>query len=259
MSIYQHFRQHEHMFVDQVLSWIEQVETNYTSYHTDFLDPRERMIVASLIGQHHDILQFSSFGGVEDAERARMIIAPYYEEIKEEDYEMVLLEASFPKKFVSIQHRDILGTLLSQGIDRKKIGDIMVQEDRFQFITTEELSTFLKMNVTKVKNTSIQLKEVPFEEVLQSDDEWIENVAFVSSLRLDVILKEIYRMSRKNAVQYITAERVKVNFTNVNDPSMPIEVGDLLSLRGHGRSKIISIDGKTKKDRLRITTAKLKI
>ncbi|HLR43463.1 MAG TPA: RNA-binding protein [Pseudogracilibacillus sp.] len=259
MSIYQHFRQHEHMFVDQVLSWKNQVETTYTSYITDFLDPRERHILSSLIGQNNEELQFASYGGVEDAERKRMIIAPFYEELEDEAFDIVLLEASFPQKFVTIQHRDILGTLLSQGIDRKKIGDIFVQDDKFQFITTNELSTFLKMNITKIKNASVQLKEVPFTQLITSNDEWQENTTFVSSLRLDVIVKEIYRMSRKNAVQYIASDRVKVNFTNITDQAMPVEVGDLISVRGHGRSKVLSIDGLTKKERLRITTAKLKM
>jgi len=115
------------------------------------------------------------------------------------------------------------------------------------------------MNITKIKNASVQLKEVPFTELITSNDEWQENTTFVSSLRLDVIVKEIYRMSRKNAVQYIASDRVKVNFTNITDQAMPVEVGDLISVRGHGRSKVMSIDGLTKKERLRITTAKLKM
>lgn len=247
------------MFVDQVLSWKNQVETTYTRYITDFLDPRERYILASLIGQNNEELQFASHGGVGTAERKRMIIAPFYEEMEDEAFDIVLLEASFPRKFVTIQHRDILGTLLSQGIDRKKIGDIFVQDDTFQFIATNELSTFLKMNITKIKNASVHLKEVPFTQLMTSNDEWEENTTFVSSLRLDVIVKEIYRMSRKNAVQYIASDRVKVNFTDITDPAMLVEVGDLISVRGHGRSKVMSIDGRTKKERLRITTAKLKM
>lgn len=259
MSIHQHFRQHEHVFVDQALSWKEQVERTYLAYKTDFLDPRERYIVASLIGQNNEDLQYAAFGGLANAERERMIIAPFYEEITNDDFDMVLLEASFPQKFVKIEHRDILGTLMSNGIDRKKIGDIFVGDDCFQFITTKELSGFLMMQLTKIKNASIQLREVPFSEMITSKDEWIENTAFVSSLRLDAIVKEIYRMSRKNAVQYIVSDRVKVNFTQITDQAMPVEVGDLISVRGHGRSKILSIDGVTKKERLRITTAKLKM
>src|SRR5699024_11680442 len=134
-------------------------------------------------------------------------------------------EASFPQKFVTIQHRDILGTLLSQGIDRKKIGDIFVQDDKFQFITTNELSTFLKMNITKIKNASVQLKEVPFTQLITSNDEWQENTTFVSSLRLDVIVKKIYRMSRQNAVHNIASDRVKLNHHNITNQAMPGVLG----------------------------------
>lgn len=259
MSIYQHFRKHEHQFVDQVLSWKEQVERTYTSYITDFLDPRERKIIESLIGSSNEDVQYAFFGGADHTERQRAIIAPFYETIEEDHFKLVLLEASFPKKFVTIQHRDILGTFISEGLDRKKIGDIFVRDDAFQIVTTEELASFIMLNIDKIKNASVQLKEVPRNTIFPSDDEWMEQTSTVSSLRLDVLIKEMYNMSRKDASLLIQGERVKVNFTVVNDPAFLVEVDDLLSVRGHGRGKIISIDGVTRKEKVRITTAKLKM
>src|SRR5699024_11210228 len=112
MSIYQHFRKHEHQFVDQVLSWKEQVERTFTPYVTDFLDPRERHILASLIGYTNEDVQYGFYGGATHVERQRAIIAPYYEEITEADFEITLLEATFPEKFVTLKHRDVLGTFV---------------------------------------------------------------------------------------------------------------------------------------------------
>lgn len=258
MTIYQHFRKHEHPFVDQVLSCQEQVMRNYIPYETDFLDPREQEIIKSIIGTTNEEVRFKCFGGSELSERKRAIIAPFYEEITEEMFDVVLLEASFQSKFVTLKHRDILGAFTSLGIDRKKIGDILVAEDRFQFFLTSELSEFVSMNLTKIKNTTITLKEKFSNDVLESTDEWIHKQHFVSSMRLDVIVKEIYQLSRKNAVQYIQANRVKVNFTIVDDPALPILEQDLISVRGLGRSKVVDMQGKTKKDKQRLTSARLK-
>ena len=258
MTIYQHFRKHEHPFVDQVLSWKEQVERSYAPSLTDFLDPREQQIVRSIIGTTNELVQFEFFGGGDSTERKRAIIAPYYEEITKEDFDIQLLEASFQEKFVSIKHRDILGAFLSLGIDRKKIGDIIVVPNRLQLIITKELSTYTKLHLTKVNNTSISLKEKPFSEMLEKQETWVDSTHTVSSLRLDVLVKEIYQLSRKNALQLIQANRVKVNFTDVDDPAIQLMEGDLISVRGYGRSKLVRIDGKSRKNKTKIVTTRLK-
>lgn len=258
MSIYQHFRKHEHPFVDQVLSWQEQVMRNYVAYQSDYLDPRDQQIVESIIGPNNDDVKYSFFGGATETERKRAMIAPFYEEITDDSFDIVLLEATFESKFITIQHRDILGAFISLGIDRKKIGDIYVAEDCFQFFLASELAPFVKMNLTKIKNASIKLREQPFTMLIENRDEWIHKQHSVSSLRLDVIVKDVYQMSRNKAVQLIKANRVKVNFTQIDDPAIPIMLDDLISVRGFGRSKLTEIHGKTRKDKWRITSARLK-
>src|SRR5690625_7764586 len=78
MSIYQHFRPEEQPFVDLVLGWKDDVETQYKTVLTDFLDPREQLIFESVIGKQSD-LNLTFFGGYDKAERKRAILAPFYE------------------------------------------------------------------------------------------------------------------------------------------------------------------------------------
>lgn len=169
-----------------------------------------------------------------------------------------MLEATFESKFITLQHRDILGAFMSLGIDRKKIGDIYVADDCFQFFIASELAPFVKMNLTKIKNATIKLREQPLTALIENQDEWIHKQHSVTSLRLDVIVKEVYQMSRSKAVQLIKANRVKVNFTQIDDPAIPIILNDLISVRGFGRSKVVELHGKTRKDKYRITSARLK-
>jgi len=259
LSIYQHFRKHEHPFVDQVLSWKEHVEKTYTNYLTDFLDPREQQIVRLIIGETNEEIKFEFFGGNKQSERQRAMIAPFYEDISEEMFEVTLLEGTFEEKFNQLAHRDILGALMSSGIERKKSGDIHVGQGKFQMIITQELATYLKMNITKINRASIQLIEKPFSALMEKEEQWQKSTQIVSSLRLDVIVKEIYRMSRKDAVQYIKGNKVKVNFTDIDDPSLQVIADDLISVRGYGRSKIVEINGKTRKNKMILTTARLKL
>ena len=67
-------------------------------------------------------------GGNEASERKRAIVAPDYFEPTEADYEMVLIELNYPSKFVKLTHRNVLGTIMSLGIDRNQLGDIIVNE-----------------------------------------------------------------------------------------------------------------------------------
>jgi RNA-binding protein YlmH len=49
-----------------------------------------------------------------------------------------------------------------------------------------------------------------------------------------------------------------VNWKTLEQPSFECNEGDTLSLKGHGRARVVSINGKTKKEKWRITVGKLK-
>lgn len=254
-GVYQHFRKEEHTFIDQVLSWKDTVEKTYQHRLTDFLDPREQQIIVSLLGRTNDELQMGLHGGGKYTERKRVIIAPYYEEIDETSYQCTLVQASYNEKFITLEHRDVMGAFLSLGISRQKLGDIFVTDGNFQIILAEEIAQYVITNLTTVKNATIKLTEAPFSSLLEKEMNWIETDQTVSSLRLDVVLAEIYKISRKDATNYIKRNQVKVNFKLVDVGTFKLFEGDLLSLRGKGRSKLVKINGQTRKERLRVTTA----
>lgn len=241
-----------------MLSWKQQVERTYTPYVTDFLDPRERHIVRSLIGENNEEIVYSFYGVHDEAERKRAVIAPFYETINEESFVIQLLESKYERKFNELSHRDVLGALMSLGIDRKKIGDIYVGEDRLQIIVDDTIASFIKLELNRIRRASVRFEEVPFSEVIGSMDEWQENVKTVASLRLDVVIKEIYNISRNKAAQFITSKKVKVNHLQIDDPALQLAEKDLISVQGKGRSKLLAIEGETRKGRLRVTTARLK-
>jgi len=257
MSIYQHFRKEEHPFIDQVLSWISQVELVYERKLSDFLDPREQDIIRSLVGTSNDTVRLAFDGAHDHAERKRVILAPFYEEPVAEDFEIVLLQAKYPQKFVQLEHRDCLGAFMSLGIDRKKLGDMIVEEGIIQFAVAREIAAYVQMNLTSVKHAKINLEEISRDQFRLKSENWTESDKTVSSLRLDTVLSEVYNLSRKVAQEAVSKGIVKVNYQLVEDSKLTMQEGDLISLRGKGRSKLVAIKGQTKKDKIRITAAKL--
>lgn len=258
MEIYQHFRKEEQPFIDQVFSWKEQVERSFIPKLTDFLDPREQEIVTSLIGEHNEELQVRGFGGSNKSERSRMILAPKYEEITEDMFQIQLLEANFQPKFVMIEHPDVMGAFLSQGIKRKKLGDIIIEDGKIQIIAASEISPFVQMNLTSIRKSSVHFEQKDLQLLIKKNETWIERDKTVSSLRLDTVIKEIYPLSRKEATVFIQKGLVKVNYKLVDDNKFQLQEKDMISIRGHGRSKLTSIRGKSKKDKVKITIATLK-
>lgn len=258
MDIYQHFRKDEHPFIDQALSWIARVEKTYQLKVTDFLDPREQQIVDMLSGTSLEDLKIYKHGGSRNAERQRMIIAPMYDDVTEDDFQLTLLQGSYHEKFVSLSHRDVMGAFLSLGIKRRKLGDILVEDGLIQIVTADDIAPYVLTNLTSIKKAKIKLKEQPLSSVVEKEANWVELNQIVSSLRLDTVIKNIYHVSRKDAAEMITKGLVKVNYKVADDRKLILEAGDMLSLRGKGRSKLVGINGRTKKDNISITTARLK-
>ena len=77
--------------------------------------------------------------------------------------------------------------------------------------------------------------------------------AVVSSLRLDAVLAAAYRLSRSEAADSIRAGLVKVNHLACDRVDLPLQEGALLSMRGRGRVRLLSVDGTTRKQRIGIT------
>lgn len=67
-----------------------------------------------------------------------------------------LFELQYPKKFVTIQHQHVLGTLMSLGIQRDQLGDIIVGED-IQFVLTKQLESYIISELTRIKEPQLNL------------------------------------------------------------------------------------------------------
>ena len=198
MSIYQHFRPEEKEFIDHALNWIEQVKDSYAPKLTDFLDPRQQQIITTLLGQNDEVqIEFS--GGVKGAERKRAFLFPDYYSPEQSDFQLSLFEIIYPKKFITLEHRQVLGTLMSLGLKREKFGDILIQNDQIQFVAAEEIETYLTVNLEKVGRASVAIKKISFTEAIQVEESWIEHHDTVSSLRLDTILATALNVSRQKA------------------------------------------------------------
>ncbi|MFC5588506.1 RNA-binding protein [Sporosarcina soli] len=255
-TILQHFRKDEQPFIEMAIGWIREVEDTYAPKLTGFLDPRQQFIVESLA--HGSDLQVGSSGAFSEAERQRMLIYPDYYVPESTDYQIALFNVKYPAKFMKLEHRDILGSMMSLGIDRSKFGDIRIWEDVVQFTVADELKDYMTANFTSIGKSKVTVEENDRpEEWLQSADTWTEDLHIVSSMRLDVVVAALANISRQKAATLIHGEKVKVNWAVRDQPAFELQESDMLSIRGAGRFKVVGIEGRTKKDKIRLSIGKL--
>ncbi|EIJ81574.1 RNA-binding S4 domain protein [Bacillus methanolicus PB1] len=257
MSIYQHFRPEERDFIERAIHWREFVETAFAPRLTDFLDPREQQILKAVVGQSEEI-HCHLFGGTGGAERKRAVICPDYYQADREDFEICLFEINYPKKFITIEHRQVLGSLMSLGLKRGKFGDILIEGDNVQFFAAKEIADYVSLQLDSIGKASVTICEIPLENAIQIKESWIEETSTVSSLRLDAVISALYNLSRHKSQDLIKQGLVRVNWALIENNSFECGEGDVISIRGYGRSKILSIEGKTKKDKWRMVAGRQK-
>ncbi|MFX3674177.1 MAG: RNA-binding protein [Paenisporosarcina sp.] len=256
-QVFQHFRKDEQPFIEQVSGWIRDTEDRYAPKLTDFLDPRQQYIVQSIAGQNEDIIT-TSYGKFLDAERKRMLISPSYFVPSDQDYSIIMFEIKYPSKFIKLEHPDILGSMMSIGLDRSKFGDIRIEENRIEIAVEKEIADFVQANITSIGKSKVQLVELDNEHLFLSNTEtWVEESHTVSSMRLDTIIASLFNVSRQKASLLIHSGKVKVNWAYREQPSFELHESDLISIRGFGRIKIGLIEGRTKKDKIRLQIGRI--
>jgi RNA-binding protein YlmH len=249
-GILQHFRPEEASFIQQVQDWIQQAVDQYQPITTPFLNPRQQYIAKTLVAGQAD-LQVSYWGGVTGAEQQRAVIAPEFYTLSQDDFEIQVLQINYPKKFMTLQHAQILGTVLSTGIERYVIGDILHDETTWQLAVAEQMVSYIQQQVTKIGKASVHFERVAPADVLSVQQDWQELFVILASLRLDTVIASGYNISRSNAKALVEGGAVQVNWQLVEKPNWQIAVGDIISVRRYGRLRIANLTGITRREKLK--------
>ncbi|HEL9599064.1 TPA: RNA-binding protein [Streptococcus suis] len=248
----QHFRIEERDFVEKMIDLCEQVETSYSYRLTAFLHPGQEQIARQITNYFQ--LQFFSSQEIVQSEFTRVIIAPEYYELDIRDFQIIALEVSYPTKFHTLTHAQILGSLLNQvGIRREYLGDIIFQDEKIIFFIDEKLGDISKTSVSKISKVPVSLQERDWTKLSPSlPTETIPMDVLVSSCRLDKIVAVTFKLSRANATKLISAGQVKVDYSTIKDTSKLLEIGQLVSVRKYGRIRLSEFLGFSKQGKLKL-------
>lgn len=235
----------------RILDQAEQALKTWEVVVTDFLSPPERVEAEALFRRLTDV-HILGWGGYPQAERQRLAIARSDLPLDPSHIPLTLVGLAGNFMFDPATHRDFLGALLSTGLVRDKVGDILVLGERgAQAIVVPELAEFLTLQLTQVRSVPVKTQPIPWDELKVRPPQTKELTTVEASLRLDAVASAGFGMSRSKMADLISAGDVRVNWKTITQPSHTLSSGDLVAIRGKGRLSIGEV-AVTKKERYRI-------
>lgn len=249
-NVYQHFQANEHHFIDRCLDWMSQVEETYSVISTFFLNPREVEILKTLANKRE--VQVFSSAELAQTELVKIILAPNFYVLDKDDFDIALLEISYAIKFVQISHAQVLGTFLGQaGVKRQELGDIIVTDRKIQISVSKHLVESFK-SIDKIGRAAVKIDEISLTDLAQNTERAIQEVVLLDGLRIDKMIAIAFKISRNIATNMLESKKVKINYQEIDKKDFSVGAGDLISVRGFGRIKILSLLGLTKKGKQRV-------
>jgi RNA-binding protein YlmH len=150
------------------------------------------------------------------------------------------------------RHQDYLGAMLGLGFSRGRIGDIFKAEEYADVFVSRDIAGYICEQMDKAGRVPVTVRVLSENEETSLKLQETEEIINAASLRLDVILAAMFRLSRGQASALVGAEKVFVNWSPCTEAGKQLKPGDTVTLRGYGRGKIGDILGTTKKGRLRL-------
>lgn len=225
--------------------------------YTDFLNLHEQTVFLSAMPQFSHVRVLMD-GGYDGAERKIVCFLPVYmEEAGRESLPIVpvRVSSSAGKFSVPCTHRDYLGSVLSLGIERSQIGDILTGDRHAFVLCKEHMADFLMENLTSVRKNPVVCKRASFSD-LEGQVSFKELSGSVASVRLDSLVALMLGGSRSSASSCIRAERVFLNGVLCTSLTAVPKEGDVISVRGAGKFIYDGVQASTKKGRLMVRIRK---
>lgn len=202
-------------------------------------------------GFNSNLLKVESFGGFLDSER-RMIS---FNNLYDIPYPMKILKITNPSKFKKLTHKDYLGSIMSLGILRDKIGDLITKENVCYVSLSEEISDYIIMNLEKISSVPCIIEEF-LGDTSDISIDFKEEVILVNSLRLDSVVSKITKKSRSFAQELISDGKALKNYNIIRDKSDEISISDRITIRGYGKFIVHSVPSTSKSGKLKVIIKK---
>lgn len=196
-------------------------------------------------------IKIEADGFFEDSERRVLSINNLYNS----NFPIVTIKIENKSNFSTLGHRDYLGSVLALGIEREKIGDIVVKDSCAYLVCMEDISDYIIYNLQTIGRSKVSVSVIEDIEDMPNI-ELEEQIINISSLRLDSVVAKLGNTSRAKSIDYILGSKVMVDYITTKDKSLELKENMRLTIRGVGKFIIGSVVGETKSGKIKIIVKK---
>ncbi|MFI3329795.1 MAG: YlmH/Sll1252 family protein [bacterium] len=222
---------------------VDKVYLSNKPYLSKFLDESEINYLSN-----HSKINIEFYGGFDNCKKKRAFLFPKDYDITP-NFNLTVFKINYNKRFSSIHHKHVLGTLMALGIARDVIGDIVIGDDIY-FAVTNEIKEFILNDFKVINQTTITLEET--NDIIEIKDNFIEKEISASSLRVDLIVSNVYNLSRNQITDFVDKDYILINNQVVNKSFKQVNLNDTITCRTKGKFKIINISEGRNKLRIKI-------
>ena len=203
----------------------------YRKETTFFLDPKEQLELSKKLKKE----LYQIYKPYPDSEKNIFYI--------KEEPKVILYEI---KSKTPLEHREILGTLFSLNITSELFGDIVITNSHYYIYVLESIAPYIKNNLLLIKNSRIELIEVPLETLKEYHKEYETIEIIASSTRIDTVISRLIQTSRPNIIEKIKNKEIILNYDILKNNSYQLKENDIFSIRRYGKYQYIGIKKETK-------------
>ena len=227
------------LFSAKINNLIYKKKQYYCNIASLFMNEIELAKAIKIIGSQS---QFIISGGCDNAFRNKIIL------IEDDSFiesEIVCLTTRINDNFCEIKHKDILGSLMSLGIDRNRFGDCFKVDKNIIVYCDKAISNYVIDNFKQIKrlNVSFSISEININQQVK----YITSTINVTSFRIDAIVACLANISRDKAKELIDETNVMINHEIVEDCKRLCNNECTIVIRKIGKFIVYCDDFKTSK------------
>ena len=150
-----------------------------------------------------------------------------------------------------------MGSLLGLGIERSVIGDIAVTDENSAVVFCDtKIVDFLVNEWREVGHDRIRCTRIKEGDFSLPERRYAQINDTVASARLDCVVAALCNLARERARTCVVSELCELDYECETRPDREVSAPALITVRGYGKFRVLSIGGQTKKGRYRLEAQK---
>lgn len=236
----------ERLFFRRIKELAGAAQSSGAPRQTAFLSDRQQVLACAALSAA-GCADYHFDGGYSEAERKILCLHGDAGKDAAPRFGCLFLEAM--GEHGALTHRDYLGALLSLGVKRECVGDIVTCDAGAYVFLLDTVAPLVREELCRVGRCSVRVRGAQAGELPQQSQRPLCKVS-IASLRLDALLAAMLHISRADAAGLVKSGAVEINHVPTASIHAEVYENDTFSIRGYGKYHLGEIGSQSRKGRI---------